>query len=268
MSIPVTEDNFARAETDRMFAALQDDAGGINRWNHDRVPVAIDHQTVIRIEPRHAVQHRRGGHHQGRCRDDPGRRRALPLGHGRQRGPLHQRRLPSARAARDHRSRLRHAVCRWSRRACSSMRRIPADLAAVGGDPGPARDRGRFRERLPSVATSRRRAWTRHGRCCSIEPRPGSPRSRRSAGAEDVDHDKHLIGTAAGLGRPAGDGGVLHRRPGRPPGDGVPADGPRRPGRRLLVGQRLQRGRLLRAERPRRRTTSTACPARRIRTAR
>ena len=48
MSIPVTEDNFARAETDRMFAALQDDAGGINRWNHDRVPVAIDHQTVIR----------------------------------------------------------------------------------------------------------------------------------------------------------------------------------------------------------------------------
>ncbi len=49
MSIPVTEDNFARAETDRMFAALQADAGGVNRWNHNRTPADVHHQTVIRL---------------------------------------------------------------------------------------------------------------------------------------------------------------------------------------------------------------------------
>ena len=49
MSIRVTEENFARAETDRMFAALQKDAGGVNHWKHNREPAPIDHQTVIRL---------------------------------------------------------------------------------------------------------------------------------------------------------------------------------------------------------------------------
>ena len=44
----VNVDNFARAETDRMFAGIQHNAGGVNRFQHNRVPTPIDQQTVIR----------------------------------------------------------------------------------------------------------------------------------------------------------------------------------------------------------------------------
>ncbi len=49
MAIPVNVDNFARAETDRMFHDLQSSAGGVNVLLHNRVPAAIDAQTVIRL---------------------------------------------------------------------------------------------------------------------------------------------------------------------------------------------------------------------------
>jgi len=49
MPTPVNIENFARAETDRMFAGLQADAGGVNRLFHARTPTAVDHQTVIRM---------------------------------------------------------------------------------------------------------------------------------------------------------------------------------------------------------------------------
>jgi hypothetical protein len=45
----VNVDNFVRAETSRMFADIQRDAGGVNRLAHNRVPAPIDHQTVIRM---------------------------------------------------------------------------------------------------------------------------------------------------------------------------------------------------------------------------
>lgn len=47
--IRVNVDNFVRAETDRMFADLQRDAGGINRLLHNREPASVEHQTVIRL---------------------------------------------------------------------------------------------------------------------------------------------------------------------------------------------------------------------------
>ncbi len=47
--IRVGVDNFARAETDRMFASLQAEAGGVNRLKHNRVPTPVDHQPVIRM---------------------------------------------------------------------------------------------------------------------------------------------------------------------------------------------------------------------------
>jgi hypothetical protein len=47
--LPVNVDNFARAESDRMFAAIQQDAGAVNRWLHYRVPTPLDRQTVIRM---------------------------------------------------------------------------------------------------------------------------------------------------------------------------------------------------------------------------
>ena len=49
VSTAVNVDNFVRAETDRMFSDLQRDAGGVNVWNHNRAPAAIDRQTVIRL---------------------------------------------------------------------------------------------------------------------------------------------------------------------------------------------------------------------------
>jgi len=49
MSIPVTVENFARAETDRMFASLAADAGGVNQLKHNRTPTPVDDQPVIRM---------------------------------------------------------------------------------------------------------------------------------------------------------------------------------------------------------------------------
>lgn len=49
MAVPVTVDNFARAESDRMFAVLQTEAGGVNRLKHNRTPTPIEHQPVIRM---------------------------------------------------------------------------------------------------------------------------------------------------------------------------------------------------------------------------
>ena len=48
-AIHVSVDNFARAETHRMMADLQRDAGGINRFAHNRAPASVDKQTVIRM---------------------------------------------------------------------------------------------------------------------------------------------------------------------------------------------------------------------------
>lgn len=49
MSTIVNADNFVTAETARMFHDLQRDAGGVNRFSHNRAPAAIDKQTVIRL---------------------------------------------------------------------------------------------------------------------------------------------------------------------------------------------------------------------------
>ncbi len=48
-AVVVNVDNFVRAETDRMFAAIQAQAGGVNQWFHYRAPTPIDQQTVIRM---------------------------------------------------------------------------------------------------------------------------------------------------------------------------------------------------------------------------
>jgi hypothetical protein len=45
----VNVDNFVRAETDRMFAGIQADAGGVNSFQHNRAPAPVDRQTVIRM---------------------------------------------------------------------------------------------------------------------------------------------------------------------------------------------------------------------------
>jgi len=48
-TVPVTIDNFTRAETDRYLAANAKDIGRLGQFKHSREPVAIDKQTVIRM---------------------------------------------------------------------------------------------------------------------------------------------------------------------------------------------------------------------------
>ncbi len=48
-AIPVTVDNFARAETDRYLTANAKEAGGLGKFHHAREPASIDNQTVIRL---------------------------------------------------------------------------------------------------------------------------------------------------------------------------------------------------------------------------
>ncbi len=47
-AVLVNVDNFARAETDRMFAGIQQQTGGVNVWRHFRAPPPLDQQVVIR----------------------------------------------------------------------------------------------------------------------------------------------------------------------------------------------------------------------------
>jgi hypothetical protein len=49
MAEHVNVDNFVRAETNRMFADLQRDAGGVNVFSHNRTPTSVEHQTVVRM---------------------------------------------------------------------------------------------------------------------------------------------------------------------------------------------------------------------------
>ncbi len=45
----VSVENFVRAESDRMLAAIGSDTDGVNGWKHYRVPSPLDHQNVIRL---------------------------------------------------------------------------------------------------------------------------------------------------------------------------------------------------------------------------
>jgi hypothetical protein len=58
MATLVNVDNFARAESDRMFAPLSQQAGGVNRLLHHREPASIDDQARDPPAPRHALQQR------------------------------------------------------------------------------------------------------------------------------------------------------------------------------------------------------------------
>ena len=48
-AVPVTADNFTRAESDLYFGGILKDSGAIGRFNHRREPARIDNQTVIRL---------------------------------------------------------------------------------------------------------------------------------------------------------------------------------------------------------------------------
>lgn len=45
----VNVDNFVRAESDRMFAAIAQQAGGVGKWSHGFTPTPIEQQPIIRM---------------------------------------------------------------------------------------------------------------------------------------------------------------------------------------------------------------------------
>ena len=47
--VPVTVDNFVRAETDMYFGKFVKDTGGLGRFTHARAPADVDKQTVVRM---------------------------------------------------------------------------------------------------------------------------------------------------------------------------------------------------------------------------
>lgn len=49
MPVPVTFENFVRAESDRMFAGIAAAAPAANTWSHYRTPTPVEQQTVIRM---------------------------------------------------------------------------------------------------------------------------------------------------------------------------------------------------------------------------
>jgi hypothetical protein len=55
VAVFVNVDNFVRAETDRMFRDIQLDAGGPNRFRHDRAPASVDEDRGRHadVEPAH-----------------------------------------------------------------------------------------------------------------------------------------------------------------------------------------------------------------------
>ena len=122
-AIPVTVENFARAETDRMFAACRP-SGGVNALA-SRASRLAGRSDSDQAEPRHAVhdggrRHLRRGH-----ADVAGRRGQVPVGDGRERGPLHQPGLPLPPAVRADAGRVRHRPRCWWRPASWSTRPIP-----------------------------------------------------------------------------------------------------------------------------------------------
>ena len=60
-SLRVNVDSFARAETARMFAALQHQADGVNVLHHIRAPAPLVEQPVIRGDPNDRLNRHIGG---------------------------------------------------------------------------------------------------------------------------------------------------------------------------------------------------------------
>ena len=109
MTMLVNVDNFARAETDRMFAAARrrtwastvraSPGTGVGRRATGHPP-----------EPRHALQQRDRRHLRRSNTVDSRRRRPIPVGDGRQQRPLHQRGTAHSRRASADRRAIRHRL--------------------------------------------------------------------------------------------------------------------------------------------------------------
>jgi hypothetical protein len=79
-----------------MFADLQRDAGWINAFSHNRIPAAVDHRTVIRLNRDTLNSLACCGPDRWSDADPSAARNALPVGDGGEQRSLHPRDLPHA----------------------------------------------------------------------------------------------------------------------------------------------------------------------------
>ena len=267
-TVKVTVDNFVRAESNRMMTQLMAGAGGINRWQHNRVPTPLDQQTVVRMNRDTLYSFAVVDLAEGATVTMPDSGDRYAVADGGQPGPLHQPGHPRARRAPARpRPSSAPATCCWR---CASSPTRPTPPTSPPRTPSrtasPSPPVRRTAQRCPDYDEAVLRRGARRARSSSVGPCPGTERmfGRR----ETVDPVRHLIGTAIGWGGlPEQEANYLIVEPGLPVGEYriVVA---RRPGRRVLVDLALQRRRLLRAERPRRLQRQPAHRASRSPTAR
>ena len=252
----VNVDNFVRAETARMFAALQQQGGGINVLYHHREPASLDDQRVIRQN--------RDTLYSGAVVDlSGGATLSIP--------DSGDRYLSVMVVNEDHYiNRIFHepgthelTVDEFD----TDYVRVSARILVDPNDPDDVAAVNRLQDQMRVEAASARpfvspdydKARLDTTRDALLTLARGVPRFDRTFGRkEDVDPVRHLLGTAVGWGGlPEQEAFYLNVEPGLPVG-AYELDVGRGPGRRVLVHLGLQRGRLLRAGRPRAWSASTA----------
>ena len=247
-TVPVTVDNFVRAESDLYFDGATKKFG-FGEFGFESEMAPIDEQTVIRMNrdtlySRGGIRSRcrAGDHHPARCRQ------ALHVDADHQRGPIYadgclRRRQPHADQGR-----------RSARATVIAAVRIlvdpndPEDLEASPRAPGrhqvrPNRRSGKFE--VPNWDQASQKKV--RDALLVLASHPSRLQGRRSARKEEVDPVRHLIGAAAAWGgNPTRMRSTSTSRPARTTARPSTGLSQRRSGRRLLVDQRLQRQRLLR----------------------
>ena len=249
-AVPVTVDNFVRAESDLYFAGLLRDSGAIGKFVHRREPASIDNQTVIRLNRdtlySSALFDLDAGpvdDHAARCGQafhvDAGhQRRSLRSGSDLRQGQLHA-----------DQGKGRHALCR-GRDPDAGRSGQPgghrAGPRAAGCDQGQPEGYRQLRRCRIGIRSSQKKV-----RDALLVLASTIPDFKKAFGTKDeVDPVRHLIGTAAAWGgNPDKDATYLNVTPAKNDGStDLQAQRQGRAGRRVLVGQRLQRRRLLREE--------------------
>ena len=249
-SEPVNVDNFVRAETHRMFAALQQQGGGINVMFHHREPASLDDQRVIRQN--------RDTLYSGALVDlSDGATLSIP--------DSGERYLSVMVVNEDHYiNRIFHDPGSYDltvEEFGTDYVRVTARILVDPNDPEDVAVVNGLQDQLTLTAASARPFASPDYDTASLDTiraalltlSRGVARLDRCFGKkEDVDPVRHLLGTAVGWGGlPEQEAFYLNIEPGLPVGR-YELNVPPGPGRRVLVHLGLQRGRLLRAQEPRR----------------
>ena len=130
--IPVTVDNFIRAESDTYIGNFVKESGGLGKLQHRREPASIDNQTVIRLN-RDTLYSLGGVRSRRRAGDDhdAGCRQALHVADGRSARTTMRRRVYGKGRTRSTRRQGRHPLCAARRSARWSIPNDPKDVEQV-----------------------------------------------------------------------------------------------------------------------------------------